>query len=289
MFKTALCLTTAATLLVFLPAPAPAQSPDANLRLKCALLGGDLSEPAEILAYKRCLAADAAPVAPAPQADARGCAQGLVHRRTTPDDIVCVSPARAGLVKLEALAALNRAQPGSDRCQQGFVWRDAVATDHICVTPDQRKVAADENAAALNGFAYAAATSWNLCAYLNSAKIARDLGLSDAPQAQSANTGDCHLEFLSSRALVEVNLVPRAQFGFPPSGPKAVNITGIGEKAEYDDKTGSDGLPTQSLNVLLPDTALTLQVSRAKMPNVLWSATEAGSILAAIAGREAKP
>jgi len=192
-------------------------------------------------------------------------------------------------VKLEALSALiGHVQPGSDRCQQGFVWREAVAADRICVTPEQRKLAADENVAALSGFAYAAATSQNLCGYLDPAKIAHDLGQTEAPQARSANAGDCKLEFLSSRALVEVDLIPRARFGFPPSGASAVNISGIGEKAVFDDKSGSDGLPTQSLNVLLSDAGLTIRVSRAKMPNVLWGATEAGNILAAIAMREAK-
>ena len=267
---------------------APAAADDANLRLKCALLGGDLSEPAEILAYRRCLAANQAPAAPAPLVDAQGCLPGLNHRRATRDDIVCVAPQRAADMKLEALAALNRSQPDSDRCQQGFVWREAVSSDHICVPPEQRKLAADESAGALNRFSYMAATKQNLCGYLDPAKIARDLGQSEAPQVRSANAGDCVLEFPSSRALVEINLVPRAQFGFAPKGPHALAINGLGEKAVYDDNSGSDGLPTQRLDVLLADTALTIQVDRAKMPSVLWGASQAGTILLAIAAREAK-
>lgn len=264
---------------------AAAQAPDPSLRLKCALIGGDLSEPAAILAYKKCQAAANAPVAPAPPIDARGCLPGLAHRRATPDDIVCVAPTRAAEIKLESLAAIAR-QAGPDRCQQGFVWREAVAHDHACVPPDQRKLAADENARALNGFAYAAATTQNLCAYLDPAKIAHDLGLAEA-EAHSTNAGDCDVSFASSQALVEINLVAREKFGFGSSDPKATIINGLGEKAVFGAKTGSDGLLTQRLEVLLADTALTIQVTRASMPNVLWGAGEAGKILAAIAAREA--
>lgn len=265
---------------------AAAQGADANLRLKCALIGGDLSEVAGILAHKKCLAAANAPVAPAPQADARGCLPGLAHRRATPDDIVCVAPARAAEIKLESLAAISR-QTGPDRCQQGFVWREAVARDHACASPDERKRAADENARALTGFAYAAATSQNLCAYLDPAKIARDLGVADAPVVHSTRAGDCDVSFASSRALIEINLIPRAQFDFGPPDPKATVINGLGEKAVFDTKTGSDGLATQSLKVLLTDAALTIQVTQASMPNALWGAAQAAAILAAIAAREA--
>ena len=265
---------------------AAAQGADANLRLKCALIGGDLSEVAGILAYKKCLAAANAPVAPAPPADARGCLPGLAHRRAAPDDIVCVAPARAAEIKLESLAAIAR-QAGPDRCQQGFVWREAVARDHACVQPDERKRAADENAQALTGFAYAAATSHNLCVYLDAAKIAHDLGVAETPVAHSTQAGDCALSFASSRALIEINLIARAQFGFGPPDPKATIINGLGEKAIFAASTGSDGLATQSLKVLLADAALTIQVTRASMPNALWGAAQAGAILAAIAAREA--
>jgi hypothetical protein len=288
MSRISLSLVLAAGLLTGLAGFTAARTPDADLRLKCARLGGDLSEPAGILAFRRCLTAENSPVAPTPAADTLGCLPGLVHRRATPEDIVCVSPRRAAEISLEALAALGRAQPGSDRCQQGFVWRDAVPADHVCAPPASRQLAGQENARALDGFAYAAAASQNLCAYLDPAKIGRDLGQAEAPEVQSTGAGDCKIAFASSRALVEIDVVPRAQFGFGPAGPNALVLKGLGEKAVFDDRAGSDGLRAQRLDALLADSALTIQVSRAKMPNVRWAEAEATTILTAIAARAAK-
>jgi hypothetical protein len=149
---------------------------EAQLALRCALLGGDLSEPGEILAYRRCLAAahaqavqqggggpQAAP-SPAPRApitaplqDLVGpaqrltaparCRPGFVWREAGPTDAICAPPAsrdQAAADNAAARARIDPANPG--RCLQGFVWREAFAGDHVCVAPGVRAQAAADNA-----------------------------------------------------------------------------------------------------------------------------------------------
>jgi hypothetical protein len=263
--------------------------PAVNLRAACLAQAGDLSEPANIILFKNCMNAGSSPNGPPqPLADSNGCLPGLVHRRAQPEDVICVPPARAAEITLESLAAIGRIQAGSDYCQRGFVWRDAAPKDHACVSPDSRKQIADESAHALSGFAYLAGTKQNLCDYVDPAKAGRDLGLAEAPNAHSTNAGDCTVEFPAARALVEINLTPREQFGFGSMSSRAVEVRGLGEKALFDTSSGTDGVPTQKLGVLLGDTALTIQVDRALAPGPQWSIGEAVSILLAIEAREAK-
>jgi hypothetical protein len=138
-------------------------------RLHCVAVGGDLSEPAGILLFRRCLAEapagaaaqDAAPIVnpfakdplvvtktPVPLANT--CPEGLMRRDAAPDDRLCVPAAVRERTLRENAAALSRTVPGSDRCLNGFVWREATKSDHVCVEPAVRAAVARDNAAARN-------------------------------------------------------------------------------------------------------------------------------------------
>ena len=148
---------------------------EAQLKLRCALLGGDLTEPGEVMAFKRCLAAAHAqaiqqggaggpqvPPAPHPPiaAPLQGlvrpgqaltapspCQAGFVWREAGPTDAVCAPPASRQQAAADNAAAASRIDPAHrDRCAQGFVWREAFAGDRVCVAPSVRAQAAADNA-----------------------------------------------------------------------------------------------------------------------------------------------
>ena len=150
---------------------ASAQDADAarRWRLHCIALGGDLSEPAGILLFRRCLAEapagataqDAAPVAnpfaknplvvtktPVPLSS--NCPEGLTRRDAAADDGLCVPLAIRERTLQENAAAASHVVLGSDRCLNGFVWRDATKSDRVCVEPAIRAAVARDNAAARN-------------------------------------------------------------------------------------------------------------------------------------------
>lgn len=158
-------------LLLSFDCAASAQDADAarRWRLHCIALGGDLSEPAGILLFRRCLAEapagaatqDTAPVVnpfaknplvvtetPVPLTNT--CPEGLAPRGATPDDLLCVPLAVRDRTLRENAVAPSRVVPGSDRCRSGFVWREATKSDHVCVVPATRAEAARDNAAAQN-------------------------------------------------------------------------------------------------------------------------------------------
>ena len=158
-------------LLLSLVSGASAQDADAarRWRLHCIALGGDLSEPAGILLFRRCLAQapagaaapDAAPIAnpfaknplvvtktPIPLTN--DCQAGLTRRGAATDDRLCVPPAIRERTLRENAAAALHVVPGGDRCLNGFVWREATKSDHVCVEPAVRAAVARDNAAAQN-------------------------------------------------------------------------------------------------------------------------------------------
>ena len=146
---------------------------EANRRLLCAKLFGDMLDPVERIRYQRCLQggpaagiarlnAPARPLPPiahppvaltraAAASSGRGaCLQGFVWREATPDDHVCVPPERRQQVADENRTAIDRvmANGRTDMCRQGFVWREASPDDHVCVTPAVRAQVRAENQAA---------------------------------------------------------------------------------------------------------------------------------------------
>ena len=158
-------------LLLSLVSGASAQDADAarRWRLHCVTVGGDLSEPAGILLFRRCLAQapagaaapDAAPIAnpfaknplvvtktPIPLTN--DCQAGLTRRGAATDDRLCVPPAIRERTLRENAAAASHVVPGGDRCLNGFVWREATKSDHVCVEPAVRAAVARDNAAAQN-------------------------------------------------------------------------------------------------------------------------------------------
>ena len=169
MRMTSLHATSTCVLLLSFVSGALAQDADAarRWRLHCIALGGDLSEPAGILMFRRCLAEapagaatqNAAPVVnpfaknplvvtktPVPLTNS--CPAGLTRRGAAPDDGLCVPLAVRERTLRENAAAAARMAPGSDRCLNGFVWREATKSDHVCVEPAIRAAVARDNAAA---------------------------------------------------------------------------------------------------------------------------------------------
>jgi hypothetical protein len=150
----------------------------AKLRVLCAQISGDLTEPGGIAQFRRCMTAhdpvaamrqNAAPArrsmpqltrpgtsltGPGASLTASGqdhgaaaCGRGRLWREATPGDHLCVTAsAHAGAASDNAQAAA-RTGPGGG-CKAGYVWRDATAGDHVCVTPATRAQARSENAGA---------------------------------------------------------------------------------------------------------------------------------------------
>ncbi len=170
----------AAGVALLLLAP-PARADDARtakLRILCAQISGDLTEPGGIAQFRRCMSAhdpvaamreNAAPARrPMPQpvhpvgplagsgvaltANSRdhgavACGHGRLWREATSGDHVCVSPAaREGAASDNAHAGTRSARTGG--CKSGYVWREATVGDHICVTPATRALAHSQNAGA---------------------------------------------------------------------------------------------------------------------------------------------
>lgn len=162
----------ALTLILLLSFVSGASAQDADAarrwRLHCIAVAGDLSEPAGILLFRRCLAEapagaaqEAAPIVnpfannplvvtktPAPLTN--NCPEGLARRDATPDDRLCAPLAVRERALRENAAAASHTVPGSDRCLNGFVWREATKSDHVCVEPAIRAAAARDNATAKN-------------------------------------------------------------------------------------------------------------------------------------------
>lgn len=165
-------LCAALSFVLLLPFVSGASAQDAEAarrwRMHCAAVGGDLSEPGNILLFRHCLAQapagaaapDAAPmvnpfantplVAKTPIPLTNDCPEGLTRRGAAPDDRLCVPTAIRERTLRENAAAVSHAVHGSDRCLNGFVWREATKSDHACVEPGVRAEVARDNAAARN-------------------------------------------------------------------------------------------------------------------------------------------
>ena len=142
----------------------------ARLRLLCAQISGDLTDPGGIAQFRRCLNARD-PVAamrqnalpprhPMPQLVAHtgvaltanasghqsgGCGGGLVWRRATAGDRRCVTPQVHAAMALDNAHAGTRVAGPSGACKTGYVWREATASDHVCVTPATRALVRSQN------------------------------------------------------------------------------------------------------------------------------------------------
>lgn len=90
----------------------------------------------------------ASPISAEP--DANPCAQGYVHRRASPSDSVCVTPAARAMAAQENAESGSHREPnggayGPNTCLPGYVWREAFPGDVTCVTPESRARVAREN------------------------------------------------------------------------------------------------------------------------------------------------
>ena len=142
----------------------------ARLRVLCAQISGDLTDPGGLAQFRRCMNS-ADPVAAMRQnalpprhpipglvaktgvaltssgaaGGATGCGRGLVWRGATAGDHRCVSrPVHAAILLDNAHASARIGGPNG-ACRQGFVWREATPTDHVCVTPATRALARSQN------------------------------------------------------------------------------------------------------------------------------------------------
>jgi hypothetical protein len=98
----------------------------ARLRLLCAQISGDLTDPGGLMQFRRCLNSRD-PVAAMRQ-------NALPPRRRMPRLV-----ARSGVALTAGAGASGaRAPQPSAICRPGLVWREATPTDHVCVTPATR-------------------------------------------------------------------------------------------------------------------------------------------------------
>jgi hypothetical protein len=143
----------------------------ARLRLLCAQISGDLTEPGGIAEFRRCLNARD-PVAamrqnalpprrPMPQLvahtgvaltanasghqGAAGCGGRLVWRGATAGDRHCVTPQFHAATTFDNAHAGTRVAGPNGACKTGYVWREATAADHVCVTPATRALVRSQN------------------------------------------------------------------------------------------------------------------------------------------------
>src|SRR5581483_96260 len=67
-------------------------------------------------------------------------AAGLVPRKASDNDLVCVTQSVADLIKKENADSARGVNhpPGSNGCTSGYVWREAFDGDSVCVTNARR-------------------------------------------------------------------------------------------------------------------------------------------------------
>jgi len=142
----------------------------ARLRVLCAQISGDLTEPGGIAEFRRCLNSrdpvaamrqNALPprrpmpqlvahtgvalTANAPGHQSGGCGGDLVWRGATAGDRHCVTPQVHAAMALDNAHAGSRVAGPSGACKTGYVWREATASDHVCVTPATRALVRSQN------------------------------------------------------------------------------------------------------------------------------------------------
>jgi hypothetical protein len=76
-----------------------------------------------------------------------GSATGLVPRKASDNDLVCVTQSVADLIKKENADSARGVNhpPGSNGCVSGFVWREAFDGDSVCVTNARRSETWQQN------------------------------------------------------------------------------------------------------------------------------------------------
>jgi|SRR5580658_4377066 hypothetical protein len=142
----------------------------ARLRLLCAQISGDLTEPGGVMQFRRCLNARD-PVAamrrnalpprrPMPQLvahsgvaltangsshDGGACGGGLVWRGAVAGDHRCVTRQVHAATVFDNAHAGARVAGENGACKAGYVWRQATASDHVCVTPATRALVRSQN------------------------------------------------------------------------------------------------------------------------------------------------
>lgn len=152
------------------PSRADEAARQAQLRLLCVRLSGDLTDPGGMAAFRRCMVSrqplgairqNAAPprrrlnlvahrqvdLTPGAASATRapGCGGGLVWRSATDADHACVTPqAHAAILSDNAHAAARAVSQGG-ACKPGFVWREATPADHVCVPRATRALVRSQN------------------------------------------------------------------------------------------------------------------------------------------------
>ena len=217
------------------------------------------------------------------------CIRGTAWRLVSADDHVCVGPTIRQQVVADNAAAAQRVEPGGDKCLKGFVWREAVRSDHVCVDSVTRsRTAADNVSASERVISTSDDALADLCAAVDAIKIGKELGIAGTPELQTTAKHDCHISFDRDVAEVELDVVPRLRFGMPVPGREVTEIPGLGDKAIFDETTGSDGISSQTLFVLKGNTGLVIELMRHHVRGPNWHVALAGELLAKLQAHAAQ-
>jgi hypothetical protein len=126
----------------------------------------------------------------------------------------------------------------------------------------------------------------DLCVAIDPTALGKTLGIAGAAHAHADAKGECHVSFDADRAELDLEVAPRASFGLPAPGREVTLISGLGDQAVFDETTGSDGIPTQSLFVLQGNIGLSVQLMRHHLAGPQWHVMLARKLLAKLVAEQ---